>query len=194
MAQPYDLSALVPLRAAIESMIRDQTSGAVKFTGGYATWVSSPTGAFKAILASGGTPVPTTTNLIRISLKGIRTTLDLLSGGTGASSANVVQTDTPPTLLLETGKLATGPSSATGPLVNAPGSVANTSYDLSGIVALQATVNQMLTDQQAGTTAFVGNKSFNATLVAGATAVATNINAVVGLFAELQRRFDGLGQ
>src|ERR1700678_595427 len=136
MAQPYDFSGLVPTRASIEQMIADQTSGKVRFAGGSATWVPSPTGYFKAILSSGGSPVPTTTNLVRIAIKGVRVTLDLLAGGTGAVSANIVQTDTPPTLLLETGKLATGPAYATGPLVNSPSFVAATSYNLSGISAL----------------------------------------------------------
>jgi hypothetical protein len=194
MTQPYDLSALDPLRASIEAMIADQLSGAVKFAGGYATWVPAPTGTFKAILSSGGTPSPTTTNLVRIGLKGIRTTLDLLAGGTGTVAANVVQTDTPPTLLLETGKLATGPSTATGPLVNAPASVANTSYDLSGIPALQATANAMLADQQAGASTFVGNTSFQAIMTPGGAAQGLTINQAVERFGALQRRFDVLDQ
>jgi len=194
MAQPYDLSGIASLQVAIAKMLADQRTGAVKFAGGYATWVPSPTGTFKAILSSGGTPSPTTTNLVRISLKAIRTTLDLIAGGTGASAANAVQAATPPTLLLETGKLQTGPSTATGPLVNAPTTIANTSYNLSGVAALQTTVNQMLADQQAGTTAFVGNAGFNAILTAGGATQRASIGLVVAMFAALTANFDLLDQ
>src|SRR6266852_837483 len=105
-------------------MLRDQRTGAVKFAGGFQTWQPSPTGAFKAILSSGGTPSPTTTNVVRISLKNVRTTLDLIAGGTGSVAANAVQAATPPSLLLETGRSPTGPQTATGPLANAPTTVA----------------------------------------------------------------------
>lgn len=194
MAQPYDLSGIASLQLSIAQMLRDQRSGAVKFAGGYATWVPSPTGTFKAILSSGGTPSPTTTNLVRISLKAIRTTLDLIAGGTGASAANAVQAATPPTLLLETGKLPTGPTTATGPLVNPPTTIANTNYDLSGVVALQTTANQMLADQQAGTTAFVGNAGFNAILTPGAATQRASIGLVVAMFAAMTANFDLLDQ
>jgi hypothetical protein len=193
MAQPYDLSGIATVQAAVSQMLKDQRSGAVKFAGGFMTWVPAPTGWFKAILSSGGTPSPTTTNLVRISIRGVRTTLDLLAGGTGTSAANVVQAATPPTFLLETGKLATGPTTATGPLVNPALTVANTSYDLSGIVALQATANQMLADQQAGTTFFVGNTKFTAIFTTGQTAQ-TTIQAVIALYAALQANFDLLDQ
>jgi hypothetical protein len=57
-----------------------------------------------------------------------------------------------------------------GPLVNAPASVANTSYDLSGIAALQTSVNAMLADQQNGVSVFVGNAGFQAILTPGGAA------------------------
>jgi hypothetical protein len=194
VAQPYDLSGIASLQASIAQMQRDQASGAVKFAGGFQTWQASPTGQFKAILSVGGTPSPTTTNLVRISLRQIRQTLDLIAGGTGTVAANAVQAATPPTLLLETGSLPTGPTSATGPLVTGGGTVANTSYDLSGIAALQTTVNAMLADQQAGTTTFVGNKAFQAILTAGGTAQNSTINGVVALFAAMTFNFDQLDQ
>jgi hypothetical protein len=192
--QPYDLTGIATARATIEAMISDQTSGKVKFAGGFATWVPSPVGWFNAITSVGGSLAPTTTNLVRTTIKGVRTTLDLLAGGTGTVSANIVQTDTPPTLLLEVGKLATGPPGVIGPLVNSPASVASTKYDLSGIAALQATVNGMLADQQAGTTVFVGNAAFQAVLTVGGAAQALTINDVVGRYSALQRRFDVLDQ
>ena len=194
MAQPYDLTGIASLQTSIAQMLRDQKSGAVKFAGGFQTWQPSPTGYFKAILSSGGTPSPTTTNVVRISLKDVRITLDLIAGGTGSVAANAIQGVTPPSFLLETGRSPTGPTTATGPLVNSPTTVANTSYDLSGIAALQTTVNLMLADQQAGTTAFVGNKAFTAKLTAGGANQSTNINAVVALFAAMTANFDLLDQ
>jgi hypothetical protein len=195
MAQPYDLSGIASLQISIAQMLKDQKSGAVKFAGGFQTWQPNPTGYFKAILASGGQPTQTTTNLVRISLRGVRTTLDLLAGGTGSVAANVVQASTPPTLLLETGKLQTGQAVAFGPLVNAPTFVANTSYDLSGIAALQTMVNAMLADQQSGTTVFAGNAKFSAILTAsGVVQNTTTLALVIILFSGITANFDLLDQ
>lgn len=190
MAQPYDLSAIASLQTAIAAMLSDQQAGRVKFAGGSATWVPNPQGWFKAILSSGGTPSPTTTFQVRTSLKAVRTTLDLIAGGTGTSAANAVQTSTPPTVLLETGRNPTGPQTASGPVVNSPSTVANTSYDLSGIAALQTTVNGMLTDMQSGATVFAGNALFTANLGNGNQS--TSIAAVVQRYAAVQAQFDGL--
>jgi hypothetical protein len=194
VAQPYDLSGIAALQASIAQMLRDQRSGAVKFAGGYATWVPSPTGVFNAILSTGGTPSPTTTNLVRISLRQVRTTLNLIAGGTGAVAANAVQAATPPTILLETGQNPTLTTGFIGPVVNAPGSIAQTKYDLSGIAALQTAANAMLADQQSGATVFAGNAKFQAILTAGGAAQNTTINAVVALFAHLMANFDLLDQ
>lgn len=190
MAQPYDLTGIASLQTTIAAMLADQRSGKVKFAGGNATWVANPTGWFKAILSSGGSPSPTTTFQVRTSLKAVRTTLDLIAGGTGASAANAVQASTPPTFLLETGRNPTGPQTASGPVVNSATSVANTSYDLSGIAALQTTVNAMLADQQSGATVFAGNASFTANY--GAGNVSTRINEAVARYAAMTAQFDGL--
>lgn len=194
MPQPYDLSGIVSLQAAVKQMHADQGSGAVSFAGGFQTWVPSPTGQFKAILSFGGSPSPTTTNLVRISLRQIRATLDLIASGTGTAAANAVQTATPPSLLLETGRSPTGPQTASGPVVTGGGTVANTSYDLSGIPALLTTVNAMLADQQSGATVFAGDAKFQAILTTGGAAQNTTIRAVVGLFAHLMANFDFLDQ
>ena len=72
--------------------------------------------------------------------------------------------------------------------------IANTSYDLSGIAALQTTANQMLADQQAGTTAFVGNAGFNAILTPGGATQRASIGLVVAMFAAMTANFDFLDQ
>jgi hypothetical protein len=194
MAQPYDLSGIATAQATVAQMLRDQASGAVKFAGGFQTWQPSPTGVFKAILAVGGTAAPTTTNIVRQAIRAVRTTLDLIAGGTGSAAANAVQAATPPSLLLETGQPPFGPASALGPLANAATVVANTSYDLSGIAALQTAVNQMLADQQSGATVFAGNAKFSAIVTAGGAAQSTTISAAVALFAAMTANFDLLDQ
>ncbi len=190
MAQPYDLSGIATLQATIVQMIADQRAGRVKFAGGAATWIPNPQGWFNAKLSLGGGLSPTTTTIVRTALKAVRTTLDLIAGGTGTVAATAVQANTPPSFLLETGRSPTGPQTASGPVVNAATSVANTSYDLSGVTALQATANAMLADQQAGTTVFVGDKPFTAILVPAGAAQSTKISAVVALFAAMTGQFD----
>lgn len=187
MAQPYDLTGIASLQATIAAMLADQQSGAVKFAGGYETWIPNPTGWFKAILSSGGNPSPTTTFMVRTGLKAVRTTLDLIAGGAGSAAANAVQGSTPPSLLLETGRNPTGPQTAVGPVVNSPSTVANTSYDLSGVAALQTTVNQMLADMQSGTTVFAGNALFTANY--GSGSAPTRINEAVARFAAMTAQF-----
>lgn len=188
MSQPYDLSGIANLQATISKMIADQKSGAVKFAGGSQTWIPNPQGWFKAILTASGSPSPTTTFMVRTSLKAVRTTLDLIAGGTGTVAANAVQASTPASFLLETGRSPTGPQTASGPVVNGATSVANTSYDLSGIAALQTAVNAMLADMQSGATVFADSLTFSANVVAGN--VTTNIRAVVALFAAMTAQFD----
>lgn len=195
MAQPYDLTGIANLQTTLLQMLADQTSGAVKFAGGCETWVPSPTGWFNAILTAGASPTATTTNMVRIPIRDVRVTLDLLAGGTGLVAANAVQGVTPPSLLLETGRVPTGPNIAFGPLVNGATFVASTSYDLSGIAALQTTVNTMLADQQAGTTFFVGNAPFNAIYVPVTMAVqSTTLADALGRFRAMQAQFDLLDQ
>jgi hypothetical protein len=192
MSQPYDLSGIAALQATIAQMVADQTSGAVKFAGGAQTWLPSPAGWFLAILAAGGSMSPTTTTIVRTALKAVRTTLDLIAGGTGTAAAHAVQANTPPSFLLETGRSPTGPQTATGPVVNGATSVAATSYDLSGVAALQTTANAMLADMQSGGTVFADSTPFQAILLPGGAAQSTNIRAVLMLFAAITAQFDFL--
>jgi hypothetical protein len=90
--------------------------------------------------------------------------------------------------LLETGRSPTGPQQAFGPVVNGPSTVANTSYDLSGVAALQTSVNPTLANMQSGATVFADSSPFTANL--GAGTVTTNIRTVVALFSAMTASFD----
>lgn len=190
MAQPYDLTGIANLQATIAQMLADQTSGKIKFAGGSQTWIPNPVGWFNAKLSVGGGLSPTTTFMVRTGLKAVRTTLDLIAGGAGTVAANAVQQNTPPSLLNETGRSPTGPQQASGPVVNGPSSVASTSYDLSGVAALQTTVNAMLADMQSGATVFAGEAAFQGILVPGGAAQSTTIRQVVARFAAMTANFD----
>lgn len=202
MAQPYDLTGIANLQTTIVQMLADQNFGSVNFCGGDETWVPNPTGWFKAILTTGRSPTATTIYMQRTALKNVRTILDLIAGGTGTAAALAVQQSTPPSFLLETGRAPTGPNVAFGPLVNAASSVANTSYDLSGIAALQTAANSMLADQQSRTTVFTGwgetwkvvpQGQFQAIYVPGGNPQTTNMGAVIDRFKSMQLQFDQLG-
>ncbi len=202
MSQPYDLSGFATLTATLDQMLDDQAGGSVNFAGSAETWIPAPTGWFKAILTGGGQPTPTTANAVRTALNSVRTVFDLLAGGTGPVAAMAVQAVTPPSLLLETGRSPTGPQQASGPLMNAPPFVANTSYDLSGIAALQAAANAMLADMLSGATSFTGwgetwlntpRGRFQALLLPSGPAQTVTMGVVTGLMTDLQRRCDLLG-
>lgn len=207
MAQPYDLTGFASASATILQMIADQKSGAVKFAGGSQIWLNGQTGLFKAILAVGGSLVTTTTNVVRSNLTVLRTYLQLIAGGTGTSAANAAVTAAQNSV----GGNATAYETDAAfrnlipiqPATGSPGTVQATTYDLSGIAALQTTAAAMLADQQAGTTSFVGGGEgwltspkgqFSATLTPGGPAQAATMVAVLALFAALQANFDQLDQ
>ena len=202
MSQPYDLSGLAALDVTLNQMLGDQASGATGFAGSEQSWIASPTGWFKAILTSGGSPSPTNADAVRTSFKSVRTIFDLLAGGTGSAAALAVQASTPPSLLLETGRSPTGPQTAYGPVMNAASFVASTSYDLSGIANLQTTANAMLADALSGATVFTGwgeawkpspKGQFQAILVPNGAAQAATIGTVLDRMNLLQKKLGQLG-
>lgn len=188
MAQPYDLSGFAAAQTTVNQMAADQMAGRTRFAGGFETWVPNPPGTFLAITAVGGALVPTTTNAVRAMLTALRMVFDLIAGGAGtvaeaAMTANSAAVPAP--------ALASGAKGATGPVVYG-GTAQATSYDLSGIAALQATANAMLADQQARVTNFEAN--FQAVLASGGAAQSFTIAQTRALLKQLRLSFDQLAQ
>lgn len=188
MAQPYDLTGFASAQVTVAQMIADQAAGRTKFAGGSATWIPNPPGTFLAKLAVGGSLTATTTNAVRALLTTLRVTFDLIAAATGtvaetAITANSAAVPAPP--------LASGKAGAVGPVVYG-GTAQATSYDLSGIAALQATANTMVADQQSKATNFEG--SFQALLPSGGGAQAFTMAGVRALMAQLRASFDVLAQ
>lgn len=146
MAQPYDLTGFASAQSTVNQMVADQRAGTVKFAGGSETWLPNPTGTFAAIVTVGGGLAPTTTNAVRALLTALRVTFDLINAVTGAAAANAITANS---AAVPAPPLEAGARGAIGPVVYI-GVAQGTSYDLSGIAALQATASAMLADQQAG--------------------------------------------
>ncbi len=188
MAQPYDLSGFAAAQLTIAQMVADQAAGRTKFAGGFETWLPNPPGTFLAKLAVGGALTPTTTNTVRAMLTGLRMVFDLIAGGTGVVAEAAV---TSISAAVPAPALASGAKGAVGPVVYA-GTAQSTSYDLSGIAALQATANAMLADQQSETTNF--ELPFLALLTSGGANQSITMSTVRGKMADLRRAFDQLAQ
>jgi hypothetical protein len=202
VSQPYDLSGLATLTATLDQMLSDQQSGAVNFAGSAETWIPSPAGWFKAIVQPSGSPVPTTANQQRTAFKTVRTIIDALAGGTGSVAAGAIQANTPPSILLETGRSPTGPQQGFGPVMNGASFVAPTSYDLSGIAGMQAAANAMLADMLSGVTSFVGwaetwvrvpKGQFQAIMVPLGSPQTVTLGTALPLMNEIRRKLDLVG-
>src|SRR6185437_4152479 len=169
-------------------MVADQAAGRVKFAGGSETWVENPAGTFTAIVSVGGGLVPTTTNTVRSMLTALRAALDLVTAAAGTVAQQAVTTTS---AAVPAPALESGTKGAVGPIVYI-GSAQGTSYDLSGIAALQTTAAAMLADQQSGATNF--ERAFLATLTSGGGNQSITMAKVRALYAQLRAAFDKLAQ
>lgn len=184
----YDLSGFAGALATVNQMAADQRSGAIKFAGGSVTWLDNPSGKFTAIVAVGGSALPTTTNNVRALLTTLRATFDVLAASPGAASENIAILAAVPPIALQAGF-----SRANGPIVDGGGTVQQTAYDLSGIGALQTTANQMVSDQLAGGTQFITG-TFPAIFEPGGPTLQSTMSDVRGRLARLRVVFDQLAQ
>jgi hypothetical protein len=188
MAQPYDLSGLAAAQVTIAQMVADQAAGRTKFAGGFETWVPNPPGTFLAKLSVGGSLTATTTNAVRAMLTSVRMVFDLIAGGTGVVAESAVTSNS---AAVPAPALASGAKGAVGPVVYS-GAAQATSYDLSGIAALQTTASAMLADQQSGVTNF--ETAFLAVLTSGGASQSLTMPGVRDRLASLRRTFDQLAQ
>ncbi len=188
MAQPYDLSGIVTLRAVFDQMGLDQAAGTVLFSGGSQTWLARDRGWFKATLSVGGSLAATTTANLRLSMETLRVMFDVLAASAGTLATSVaIAAQSPPFTL------ASGSFSASGAVTAGTQVIQNTNYNLADLTTLQAVATQMVADAQTGITNFGGGAQpniFMAILQPGGPSQTTTMPVVRRRFAAARASFD----
>ncbi len=187
MAQPYDLSPIVTLRAVFDQMGLDQAAGTVLFSGGYQTWLTRDRGWFKAFLTPGGSLVATTIANLRLSMETLRIMFDVLTASAGVLATSVaIQAQSPPFTL------ASGSFSASGAVTAGTQVIQDTDYNLEALSTLQVVATQMVADEQSKVTNFIA--PFLAILWPGGPVQTTTMPVVRRRLAAARASFDLLDQ